>query len=51
MHKIERIRYYNANRVVKPYSPPILQMNIDEIENQRNEKKSILDPSKKAKDG
>lgn len=47
MHKIERIRYYNDNGVVKPYSAPILQMNIDEIERKLNKDKSILDPTKK----
>ena len=46
-YKIERIRYYNDNGVVKPYSAPVLQMNIDELERKLNKKKSTLDPSKK----
>ena len=47
IHKIERIEYYNINGVVKPYSPPVLQMRVDEMEDEINKYKSILDPSKK----
>ena len=47
LHKIERIRYYNDNGVVKPYSRPVIEMNIDDIERKNNRQKSLLDPSKK----
>jgi len=50
LHKIERIRYYNDNGVVKPYSRPVIEMNIDDIEKKRNKAKSPLDPSKKETD-
>ena len=45
LHKIERIRYYNDNGVVKPYSRPVIEMNIDDIERKYNRQKSLLDPS------
>jgi len=46
IHKIDRAEYYNRHGVIMPYSPPKVQMFIDEMEELCNESKSILDPSK-----
>lgn len=46
IYKTDRIEYYNCHGVIMPYSPPKIQMFIDEMEELSNESKSILDPTK-----
>jgi hypothetical protein len=49
IHKIDRIEYYNQHGVIMPYSPPKVQMFIDEMEEMINDSKSVLEATKKYK--